>query len=158
MQASNSENAFIKGEFVIERFPGKGGWYYVALPGIKTAQNQPFGWRVVKGSIDNYNFEQYHLMPMGNGSLFLPIKASVRKEIKKTVGDRVSITLFEDEGIPAIPDYLKDSLSFEPVLWKEFEAQTTAFKRAWIKKIEDAKTEDGKSKRILDLIQTLEKK
>ncbi|KAA6311675.1 hypothetical protein EZS27_037243, partial [termite gut metagenome] len=39
----------------------------------------------VKGSIDGFEFKNYHLLPTvkGNGRLFLAIKAEIRKAIKK---------------------------------------------------------------------------
>jgi hypothetical protein len=69
--------------FKLERFPGKGGWTYARIPQILPSTDQPFGWVKVRGSIDGYEIDKYHLMPMGNGKLFLPVKADIRKKIKK---------------------------------------------------------------------------
>jgi hypothetical protein len=41
----------------------------------------------VRGTIDDFEIRKYHLMPMGNGKFFLPVKAEIRKKIKKEAGD-----------------------------------------------------------------------
>jgi hypothetical protein len=78
----------------VQKFEGKGGWTYVALPTVAQNPRNPFGWLQVKGSIDSYQLSRYKLMPMGNGHLFLPLKAELRKQIKKQVGDSVHVQLF----------------------------------------------------------------
>ena len=44
-----------------------------------------------------FRLSHYHLMPMGNGTLFLPVKAEIRKKIRKNEGDWVHITLYSQE-------------------------------------------------------------
>ena len=58
-------------KYLLEKFPGKGGWTYAKIPEIKPEKNNPFGWLCVNGFIDDYEIKNYHLMPMGNGGLFL---------------------------------------------------------------------------------------
>jgi hypothetical protein len=48
----------IKGNFIIEKMEGKGGWSFVLLPFAFDKSKLPFGWIVVKGSIDNYSIKQ----------------------------------------------------------------------------------------------------
>ena len=59
-------------------------------------KSKPFGWVKVKGTIDGVPFNKYHLMPMGNGKLFLPVKSEIRKKIKKVAGDSVHVILYPD--------------------------------------------------------------
>ncbi|KAA6314725.1 hypothetical protein EZS27_034704, partial [termite gut metagenome] len=63
------------------------------------------GWVKVKGSIDGFEFKNYHLLPTvkGNGRLFLAIKAEIRKAIKKQAGDSVHIILYPDNEPLKIP-------------------------------------------------------
>jgi hypothetical protein len=72
-------------KYLLERFPGKGGWIYTIIPEILPDKHSPFDWVKVKGSIDGFEFKNYHLLPTvkGNGRLFLAIKAEIRKAIKK---------------------------------------------------------------------------
>ena len=69
--------------YLLEKYPGKGGWTYAQIPEIFPQKENPFGWVKVKGNIDGFEFSKYHLMPMGNGKLFLPVKAEIRKKSKK---------------------------------------------------------------------------
>ena len=55
---------------------------FCKTPEIPPGQNTPFGWVKVYGTIDDYEIKNYNLQPMGNGRLFLPIKAEIRKRIK----------------------------------------------------------------------------
>jgi hypothetical protein len=74
-------------KYLLEKYPGKDGWTYAEIPEVPQSRNSPFGWVKVKGSIDNHEFKNYHLMPMGNGKLFLPVKSDIRKKIGKKEGD-----------------------------------------------------------------------
>ena len=40
----------------------------------------PFGMLKVKGKIDNYEFSNVHLMPIGNGHIGLAVKSEIRKK------------------------------------------------------------------------------
>ena len=78
---------------ILERFPGKGGWTYARIPEIKKNKANPFGWVKVRGTIDGYEIKKYHLMPMGNGKLFLPVKAEIRKKKSIAIGENIDVML-----------------------------------------------------------------
>lgn len=84
-------------EAFLEKFPGKGGWTYVRFAEIPKNPDTYFGMYRIKGSIDDYEIKRAHLMPMGNGQLFLPVNAAIRKKIRKEAGDRVHVVLYQDE-------------------------------------------------------------
>ncbi|WP_418264219.1 DUF1905 domain-containing protein [Flavobacterium faecale] len=50
--------------YLLEKFPGKGGWTNAAIPEILQNKNNPFGWVTVKGSIDSFKIHHFKLMPM----------------------------------------------------------------------------------------------
>ncbi|MDX5419677.1 MAG: DUF1905 domain-containing protein, partial [Hymenobacteraceae bacterium] len=65
--------------YQLQKLPGKGGWTYAALPEILPDKHTHFGWVRVNGTIDGFELKSYNLMPMGNGQLFLPVRAEIRK-------------------------------------------------------------------------------
>ena len=77
----------VQKDCILEKYPGKGGWTYVAIPEIPQDKKAYFGWVRVRGSIDGFEFRSFNLMPMGNGCLFLSVRAEIRKVIKKQAGD-----------------------------------------------------------------------
>jgi len=102
-------------EYLLERFPAKGGWTYISLPEIEKDKNAPFGIVKVSGTIVGVEIKQYSLMPYGNGSLLMAVKAEIRKKIGKEEGDYVKVTLYRDESEYQIPDELKNRLVSEGV-------------------------------------------
>lgn len=145
----------MEGVFILEKFPGKGGWTYAALPTLSNQAGTPFGWLRVKGSIDGEAIAAYHLMPMGNGHLFLPVKAAVRKKIGKHVGDTVAIVLYKDDVPPTLPGYLQECLVEENLL-PAFQALPLGEEGRWIKTITAIKDPDKQAlaiRKLLDMLQ-----
>lgn len=101
-------------KYLLEKFPGKGGWTYAAIPEVLKNPHTPFGWVRVKGSIDGFAIDQAKLQPMGNGQLFFPVNAKIRKAIGKQAGDKVHITLFEDKISDEIRKELQLCFENEP--------------------------------------------
>lgn len=152
------EKPLTQGEFLLQKFPGKGGWTYAELPEIHPNKNNPFSWVIVKGNIDSYQLKQYKLMPMGNGKLFLPVKAAVRKLIKKEAGDYVAITLYPDTMVITITEELKACFTTEPkVVFQNFNQLKPEEQKNYIDWIDAAKTDTTKAKRIAAMMARLEK-
>lgn len=139
-------------QYLLEKFPGKGGWTYAAIPEILQDKHAHFGWVRVKGSIDGVLFDKYHLMPMGNGQLFLPVKAAIRKKIKKEAGDYIQVILYPDNDKSVIPDYLIECLQDEPRAYQYFNKMTDNEQASVIKKIESSTNEINRANLIAKLI------
>jgi hypothetical protein len=98
-----NEKPLVNKKYLLEKFPCKGGWTFTEIPEIPPDKNSPFSWVKVKGSIDGFEISNYHLMPSGKGTLFLSVKAEIRKKIKKQAGDYVHIILYLDTEPLEIP-------------------------------------------------------
>lgn len=147
--------ALINKKLVLERFHGKGGWTYVQVPGIERSRTTPFGWIKVKGSIDGYVIKKYHLMPMGKGRLFLPVKAEIRKKLRKDEGDFVRVILFADNEPLEVPEEMLLCLQEEPQALKFFNSLTESERKYYINWIYSAKKEETKIDRLAKTINRL---
>ena len=59
-------------------------------------------------------------MPIGNGKLFLPVKAEIRKKIKKEAGDFVHVILYPDNEPIEIPLDMIECLKESPKAYTYF--------------------------------------
>lgn len=136
----------------LEKFPGKGGWTYCRLPGVAPDPHAHFGWIKVRGTIDDFEIRQYHLMPMGNGELFLPVRAEIRKKLKKGEGDIVHVLLYRDDEDVYIPEELQDCLNDDPVAEAAFKKLPAANQRDVVKYIYALKDDGNRAERIASLM------
>ena len=81
-----TEKPLVNNDYLLEKFQEKGGWTYAQIPKVLQNKHSPFGWVRVRGTIDDFEIKNYHLMPLNNGKLFLAVKAGIRKKIKKQAG------------------------------------------------------------------------
>jgi len=142
----------------MQKYPGKGGWTYVVISEIPKDKHAHFGMVRVKGSIDNYEIKQYNLMPMSGDTLFLPIKAAIRKLINKNAGDFVHVVLYPDNSPVEIPGDLEICLRDEPSAYETFMSYSDSEKKAFIDWINAAKREETKISRITKMLLKLQKK
>ena len=140
--------------YLLKKMEGKGGWTYVEIPEIAQRKDRYFGLVRVKGWIDDFEIKQCNLMPMGNGHLFLPVRAEIRKKIKKQGGDTVQIILYADDLPDGIPEELLDCLKEEPLLFNHFQTYSIKEQKMIVEWIYSAKTDNERIERIA---QTLEK-
>jgi hypothetical protein len=148
----------VNGNYLLEKYPGAGGWTYAAIPEVAQNPNAPFGWVKVKVHIDGIDFGQMKLMPMGAGRLFLPLRADIRKKIRKQAGDTVSIVLFPDEDPILLPPELIECLRLGATdLYPRFRALPEGEQKAKLDWIYAAKTEATQAERIAQLVEALEK-
>ncbi|MNF50051.1 hypothetical protein D3C85_456180 [compost metagenome] len=153
-----SEKPLINKKYLLEKFPGKGGWTYAAIPEVLQDKHAPFGWVKVKGQIDDFEIKNYKLMPMGNGKLFLAVKAEIRKKIGKEEGDWINVVLFADNAPTEIPEELLLCLRDDPPAYKTFLSYTDGQQKEFIDWIYSAKTDQTKVERIAETLRKLAKK
>ncbi len=139
----------------LERFPGKGGWTFAAIPAVLRDKHKPFGWVKVKGTIDGCEISKCSLMPMGNGKLFLPVKSDIRRKIRKEAGDLVHVILYTDQEPLEIPTEMLECLKYEPTALEFFHSLPESEQNAYIKWIYSAKREETKVDRIAKTVDRL---
>ena len=142
-------------DYLLEKFKGKGGWTFVCIPEIQQNKKAPFGMVRVKGSIDGVGIKKHNLMPMGNGYLFLPVKAEIRKKINKKEGDSVRLTLYYDNDPLEIPEELLLCLKDVPVANDFFRNLSEGEQKLYTNWIFAAKKEETKVNRIVKTLKRL---
>ncbi len=154
---NSEEKPLVNKKYILQKYPGKGGWTYAEIPEILQNKNNPFGWVKVKGSIDGFELKNYKLMPMGNGKLFLPVKAEIRKKINKEAGDFVNIILFADDSLYEIPNEILECFQNEHNEISEvFFNFSEGEQKSYINWIYEAKTQKTKTQRIVTMIERLQ--
>ena len=151
------ESKLISGMYLLQKFPGKGGWVFAEIPEIKPNNRNPFGWVVVSGSIDNYELKHHKLMPLGNGNLFLPVKSSIRKIIGKEYGDIVLIKIHPDNSQIFLPNDVLECFKTEPpVLFEKFKALTKNEQNRWMHWINNSTGDLVRVNRIVTMFKCIQ--
>ena len=150
LKKTKGNSDFINDSFLMQKYPGKGGWTFVEIPKPKELLNKkiPFGWVKVKGHIDTFELQGYRLMPMANGNLFLPIKSEIRKKIKKQAGDFVQIVLEPDNDPLEIPEEFLLCLMDDVIAHNTFLACTESQQKLFLDWIYSAKKDETRIDRI----------
>lgn len=77
----------------VELFPQEGGWYYLAVPTAISEELADFADRglvAIRATIGETSWDT-SLLPKGDGTQFIALKASVRQAARVDVGDRVTV-------------------------------------------------------------------
>jgi len=138
-------------DYLLFKVGDKCAWTFVEIPEIPMPKTS-FGMLKVKGKIDDYEFSNMHLMPIGNGNIGLAIKAAVRKKIKKEAPDMVHIVLYEDLTPLIIPEELLLCMQDVEGVSEKFEKYTDGQKKAFVDWINSAKAEQTRANRIAKTI------
>ena len=134
----NTEKPLVDKDYILFKIGGKGGWTFVEIPEIPMPKTS-FGMLKVKGKIDDYEFSNLNMMPIGNGNIGLPIKSAIRKKIK-------------NKTPLIIPEELLLCMEYEEGALEKFETYSDGQKKAFIDWINSAKTEQTKADRIAKTI------
>jgi hypothetical protein len=143
---------------IIEKFDKMGektGWTYVFIPfdiSEKINPNVRKSYRV-KGKIDAVEIKQLALLPMGNGDFIIPLKADLRKKIKKLKGGKVKLSLEKDSAEFQLSGDFLECLKEEKTAEKFFKNLSGSHQKYYSNWIESAKTIETKSKRIAQAIE-----
>ncbi len=153
----------IKFKTFIEKFDKQGektGWTYIVITAVQAKKINPgvkVGYRV-KGKLDQLSFEKTALLPMGEGRFIMPLKANIRKVIGKRQGDSLTVEMELDQRqIEPSADFMK-CLKEDPDAMKFFKTLSGSHQRYFSKWIDDAKTMQTKTKRIVMALTAFSKK
>lgn len=149
------EKPLVSKKYKLVKFPGKGGWTYTIISEIPPDKKARFGWVRVKGLIDDYELKNYKLMPMGNGRMFLPVRADIRKKIGKKEGDWVKVVLFHDVDPLQIPDDFLQCLRDEPAAYEVFHRFNESNQKYYLDWIYSSKKDDTRVERIAIAIERI---
>lgn len=142
---------------LIERFGSQGektGWTYILIPeeiALKLKPGNKKAFRV-KGALDSYAFEGISLLPMGGGDFIMALNAAIRKQLGKTKGAMVDVTMDTDDSAVTLCPELMECLQDEPVAFAYFNKLPPSHQQYYSKWIESAKTDETKAKRIAQAV------
>jgi uncharacterized protein YdeI (YjbR/CyaY-like superfamily) len=85
----------------------------------------------------------------------LPVRAEIRKQIKKEEGDKVKVTLYTDDSMIEIPEEFDVCLKDEPKARQFFYGLSENEKRMYVYWISTAKKVETKANRIAKSIERL---
>lgn len=149
------EKPLVNKKYKLKKYPGKGGWTYTIIDGIPAEKKEKFGWVKVKGFIDDHEINSYKLMPIKDGRFFLPVKAEIRKKIKKKDGDWVKLLLYTDADPLHIPGEFLQCLRDEPAAYKTFNGLNESNKKYYIDWIYSSKKVETRIERMAKSIDRL---
>lgn len=145
---------------VIFKFGSQGektGWFSITIskdiaeklnPGIKKSFR-------IKGFIDDYKIGGKALLPMGDGNFILPLKADIRKAIRKSKGDVVVLKITMDKAPVVFNEDLMVCLAEEPEAEAFFNSLATGHRKYFSNWIDSAKTEQTKTERIANTVNAM---
>ncbi|MCC8424253.1 YdeI/OmpD-associated family protein [Mucilaginibacter sp. UR6-11] len=139
----------------------KTGWRYIEIPADLAQKLKPGNKKAfrVRGMLDSFPIQGFALLPMGEGRFIMPIKAEIRKSIRKEVGAMLTVKLEEHKDFKvAVPADLQECFEFDPEALTQFEGLAMSHRNYFIKWIESAKTDETRAKRIVNTINAMLRK
>ena len=137
--------------------PNKGAWtYHIQIPNTKHIIGK-WGSLKVSGFIDDYKIESINLFTISGQDKLISVNQKIRKEIKKSGGDTVNVTLYlltskEQITKKEIIETFKDA-----EVLKAFEKLSEDEKNNIIEQIISIKSEENQVKTILKFVDQLSK-
>ncbi|RYG16611.1 MAG: DUF1905 domain-containing protein [Chitinophagaceae bacterium] len=145
----------------IERFETNGektGWSYVFIPQDIADQIKPNNRREirVRGFIDQVAVQGMCMMPVKGDGFILPLKKSLRKELRKESATLIVLRLeFDVDFKIEMPDDLEICLADEEELLERFLAMPKSHQNYFINWLNTAKTEPTRTKRLVMIVNAM---
>ena len=135
----------------------KTGWSYIRIPAALAEKLMP-GVRKsfrVKGRLDEHVIEKVALLPMGEGDFIMPLKANVRKTLRKQKGDSLRVELEVDKAVIKPPKDLMECLADEPEALAYFKTLPKSHQNYFGNWVREAKTEGTRTKRLASVVMAM---
>jgi len=135
----------------------KTGWSYIRIPAALAEKLMP-GVRKsfrVKGRLDQHVIEKVALLPMGEGDFIMPLKANVRKTLRKRKGDSLRVELEVDKAVIKPPKDLMECLADEPEALAYFKTLPKSHQNYFGNWVREAKTEGTRTKRLASVVMAM---
>jgi hypothetical protein len=138
----------------------KTGWSYIRIPAALAQQLMPGNKKSfrVKGKLDDHPIKSVALLPMGEGDFIMPLKAEMRKILRKQKGDSLQIELDVDKKPIEPPKDLLECLADEPRAREYFISLPKSHQNYFGNWIKSAKTEETRARRIARVVDAMLKK
>ncbi len=138
----------------------KTGWTYIEISAAQAKKLKPdtkVSFRV-KGTLDSFKIKQIALLPMGEGNFIMPLNGAMRKGTGKKLGDKLKVSLEEDNSEFAFSADFIDCLHDDPAAYDFFQTLSGSHQKYFSKWIDSAKTSATKTKRIVMAVTALSQK
>jgi Uncharacterized protein conserved in bacteria len=138
----------------------KTGWSYIRIPAALAQQLMPGNKKSfrVKGKLDDHPIKSVALLPMGEGEFIMPLKAEIRKVLRKQKGDSLQVELDVDKKPIEPPKDLLECLADEPRAREYFASLPKSHQNYFGNWIKSAKTEETRARRIARVVDAMLKK
>ena len=139
----------------------KTGWTYIHIPAHLAQELKPGNKKSfrIKGKLDGLSVSGMALMPMGEGDFIMALKADVRRQLRKSAGAMLHVSIEEDLDYQVIvPDDLQECFDFEPEASEFFNSLVKSHRDYFIKWINGAKTRETRAKRIVNTVNAMLKR
>nr|WP_294948566.1 YdeI/OmpD-associated family protein [uncultured Mucilaginibacter sp.] len=137
------------------QYGDKTGWTYIEIPADIAMELKPSDRRSfrVRGFLDELPIAGMSLMPMGEGKHIMALRQEIRKGIRKEKGALLRVRLeFDVDFKLEVPEDLQECFDFEPEAADYFNSITKSHRGYFIKWINDAKTEETRTNRIVSTV------
>lgn len=140
----------------LERFPYKGGLYYVQFP---HSVEELFGTRGsvrVKATFNGLAVNRA-LIPKGDGSHYLIVSGEMRRKLGLTLGSPVRVGVVKDENPDEVilPEELEAALDLEPGARATFDGLKVGVRRGMAHWVNSAKSPDVRARRATDMLKRI---
>jgi hypothetical protein len=157
MESKDFSAPLVNKKYELVRYPDKNGWIYIAIPEIKLERHVFFSWIKVKGTIDGYDVNNFHLMPLPDGIFYFPVRTEICQKIGKKAGDWVHLILYADHSPADIPNELLNGLTENPTAYQTFLCLTESLQQGIIDWILSASNAELMNERITKTVNRLSK-
>lgn len=145
----------------LERFEGKGAWFYILYPHSVEEEFGTKGRLRVLGSMNKIGGKiidvDRALIPQGDGTHVFILGGELRKQLGVVLGDTVEMAFHvnPDQDAIDVPEELEIALEMEPELKAIYDRQTTGMKRGMAYWVNSAKRPETRAKRAAEIMRRI---